>query len=490
MPIEIFNIPQEKIAMNDAISSQFEQLQSYDSIRSYSEDKLDHWTFEVKHTLNSENPLIDSQEQLQDFKSIPSNDLNLKHLEDAKVNYLSFCQSWKIPLNAKFWDEKVQDIQQSNKQKNKKLSTVSSLLIQEWQKNLDQIYSAWALKLIQTMKERFLQELQKQLEILQKLFQQIANLGLDPGMFLDFSDGNLSEKDIQAIQNWATYLSEDKEVQKICELMGRMQQLEQSEKIEQVIYETTYQKYLPDINSREEIVGIRLGQELEHILPTEKGLLSDPELSILFDLKLIENRLMCFDMQGLQLIEEQKESIKEQTILEEEQGPMIICIDTSGSMNGMPETIAKAMTLYMAMKAKEKSRPCYLINFSTHIDVIDLSNNTSLSKLIQFLKMSFHGGTDAVPALQHALEIMKTNDYKKADLLMISDFIMASLPKDILNKIELQRHAKNHFYSLVIGPEFLNKTLQTLFDKEWVYNPDTSNIYELIHFKKAIHANN
>ena len=207
MPIEIFNIPQEKIAMNDAIFSQFKQLQSYDSIRSYSEEKLDRWAFELKHTLNSENPIIDSQEQLQNFKNIPSNDLNLKHLEDAKVKFLSFCQSWKIPLNAKFWDEKIQDIQQ-----NKKLSTVSSLLIQEWQKNLDQLYSVWALKLIQVMKERFLQELQKQLELLQKLFQQIANLGLDPGMFLDFSDGNLSEQDIQAIQNWATYLAEDKDV--------------------------------------------------------------------------------------------------------------------------------------------------------------------------------------------------------------------------------------------------------------------------------------
>lgn len=28
--------------------------------------------------------------------------------------------------------------------------------------------------------------------------------------------------------------------------------------------------------------------------------------------------------------------------------------------------------------------------------------------------------------------------------------------------------------------------LQTLFDKEWAYNPDTSNVYELINFKHHI----
>lgn len=48
--------------------------------------------------------------------------------------------------------------------------------------------------------------------------------------------------------------------------------------------------------------------------------------------------------------------------------------------------------------------------------------------------MSFHGGTDASPALEEALRMLNTNDYKEADVLMISDFVMSSLPNTINQK--------------------------------------------------------
>lgn len=79
-----------------------------------------------------------------------------------------------------------------------------------------------------------------------------------------------------------------------------------SERIERAQVRYTQDIELPDINSREEIIGIRLGRDIEHVLPSEMALLADPETSILFDLKYVESRLMCFDMQLRQQIEQQR----------------------------------------------------------------------------------------------------------------------------------------------------------------------------------------
>ncbi|ELM1174668.1 VWA domain-containing protein, partial [Pseudomonas aeruginosa] len=241
------------------------------------------------------------------------------------------------------------------------------------------------------------------------------------------------------------------------------------------------------INSREEIIGIRLGRDIEHMLPSELALLADPETSILFDLKYVESRLMCFDMQGIQRVQQhhQKEELRS---VEEaaKQGPMVICVDTSGSMSGMPETVAKAVALFIAGKARQQKRACYLINFSTGIETLDLGDDFGMEALIKFLGMSFHGGTDAIPALDHALGVMKSEAYERADLLMISDFIMASLPEHLRQQIEQQRTHGNRFYSLVVGDCFMTQRLTSLFDHEWVYDPHSSQIHELIGFQRKL----
>jgi len=65
--------------------------------------------------------------------------------------------------------------------------------------------------------------------------------------------------------------------------------------------------------------------------------------------------------------------------------------------------------------------------------------------------MSFHGGTDVAPAINHALDVMDKSEYEKADLLVISDFIMSSMPSVLLEKIQAQKVRGNNFYSLVVG---------------------------------------
>ena len=49
----------------------------------------------------------------------------------------------------------------------------------------------------------------------------------------------------------------------------------------------------------------------------------------------------------------------------EPKGPIIVCVDTSGSMQGTPENIAKTVTFALSKIAIEEERKCYLISFST-----------------------------------------------------------------------------------------------------------------------------
>lgn len=46
--------------------------------------------------------------------------------------------------------------------------------------------------------------------------------------------------------------------------------------------------------------------------------------------------------------------------------------------------------------------------------------------------------------------------------------------------------ATNSFNSLVIGNCFINEYSRTHFDHEWVFDPYTSLIYELLSFKESM----
>ena len=466
-------------------------LGSSNSTAGYVADRIRLWQSASSAELKAEFPFTQYEQQLSAWKERHlSPPISSTELATAVEDYVALCRAAKLPNNQSFWQRELAATTAPDKVEKKRQtdSTVSARLLRdEWQKALDKARAEWELERISMLRRQFMEELEALLQLLQQLHQQFEILGLDPDIFLDLSKGNLSTQEIESFKRWATYLANDPGVRSLCDLLGKLRQLELSERIERAQVRYTQDIELPDINSREEIIGIRLGRDIEHVLPSELALLADPETSILFDLKYVESRLMCFDMQGIQRVQQhhQKEELRS---VEEaaKQGPMVICVDTSGSMNGMPETVAKAVALFIAGKARQQKRACYLINFSTGIKTLDLGDDFGMEALIKFLGMSFHGGTDAIPALNHALGVMKSEAYERADLLMISDFIMANLPGQLRQQIEQQRTHGNRFYSLVVGDCFMTQRLTSLFDHEWIYDPRSSQIHELIGFEQTL----
>lgn len=440
--------------------------------------QIEEWQYSQRRDLLLRNPFAEYQSKLA--RKQQNTLINQVDIDE----YQNFCHLAGVPFDKKFWQEQLNKAERA---KGNKRHLPLKLLLKNWQQQLDKAQAEWYLMQLEQLRKAFLGKLRAHLEILQKLGNRLAALGFDAGLWLDNSIGQLKERDIQEMQRWLGYLSTDKAAKQIAELLGKMRQIAQSEKIEQVKQTVYIKSPQIDINSKEEIIGLRLGKDLEYVLPSELALMSDEATAILFDLKFLESKLMCFELQGSRYRDVPVEIETEQSVKEDEkQGPMILCVDTSGSMQGIPENIAKAMALFLATKAKRQNRACFIINFSTTIETFEITDKSGVADLVAFLRRSFHGGTDVAPALNHALTMMEQQNYQKADVLIISDFIMNTLSQELLDKIAVQRKSGNQFNSLVVGNQFMDKRLKTHFDHEWVYNPSQQKITELVQFQKNI----
>lgn len=365
-------------------------------------------------------------------------------------------------------------------QENVELEAVRIAIQSEWQRSLERQRNEYYLNEITRRREILLKELNGRLKAMQEIADVAGELGIEPGLLWDQTKRVGARTDLDTLKRWADYLKNNEGVRRLCELLGRMRRASMSERIEMLKSVDTYHVTVPDIEAKSEIVGITQGRDLNHLLPQELALLADPDTEALFDLKYAEGRLMSYDFNGMVEAEYTWEHERAETVEEEDKlGPMIICVDTSGSMSGEPECVAKAITLALAMKSIEQKRDCCLYSFSSDVEERDLSKNQSLPELLDFLKMSFYGGTDAGPAIKHAINKMENKAYERADLLLISDFAMPEFSAEVKQQIQQAKGRDCKFHALNIGsPSGVNKPYDN-FDKEWQYNPSNMGITEL-----------
>ncbi len=184
---------------------------------------------------------------------------------------------------------------------------------------------------------------------------------------------------------------------------------------------------LPDAPG--ELLGVRLGNSLARMLPSEAMQLRHPLLHKLWRAKLAEARLMVWDEEAV-LREPRRGGVQPLRAAKAPEpppaarGPMLICVDTSGSMRGAPETLAKAVVLQAARTAHAEKRGCRLIAFGGPHEVLehDLAfTPEGLDALLDFIGQSFEGGTDLAAPIARAVASVNTEAWQLADLLIVSD---------------------------------------------------------------------
>lgn len=205
-------------------------------------------------------------------------------------------------------------------------------------------------------------------------------------------------------------------------------------------------------DGRTEVVGIQRSNDLHSLLSSELALLSTTETENLFYQKFAEKQLTSFQYQAEGYCTE-THFYEERLLLPKEspKGPFILAVDTSGSMRGAPEEIAKLLAFAMSKIGLQDQRPVYLISFSVQIECLEISQFArDLPRLVSFLQKSFHGGTDVAPALKAAIKQLEKDNFQKADVLLISDGDFAGLNARDLAEVKAMQAQGTQFNSLIV----------------------------------------
>lgn len=328
-------------------------------------------------------------------------------------------------------------------------------LIQSLTENFNTRKAAFEQKLIDEKRKDFLKQLYEKIENFKKLEEVLQPFidDLGHGYLWDMSNAPFRNLGFDILQKYSSLLKNDKALQEFAELLGS-QSVTSQEVEKQIIEETVIKsEYHPKPAQSGNIVGFEYSNEISRVLPSETALLNDPDLEDLFYVKFAEKQLLSYRYSQNVVFTYNETQQKEVEVSKSKDmtGPIIICVDTSGSMQGTPEQTAKIATFALAKIAMRQHRKCFLISFSTGIETLDMSDfkkTNALETLVGFLNKSFNGGTDATPALSECLRQLKTENYKNADVLMISDFVMGSLPANIVSSIETEKKNGTFFYSL------------------------------------------
>ena len=369
-----------------------------------------------------------------------------------------------------------------------KLETLRRNFISDMEKNLVDRKNKWEQERIDALRRQFLEELYKKIDNFMRLEKLLAPFIGNLGRLWDLSSRPFETSGFEILERFASLLEQDESLRKLASLIGKQERAQAAFEKEMRNKVVIKSEWHPEPAYRGEIDGLRYSNDIASALPCELALLKNPATKKLFQLKFAQKQLLSFDFRSEQEKSREETETEEISVAKKEpKGPVIVCVDTSGSMSGTPENIAKTVTFALAKIAIEEERKCYVISFSTGIETLDMSDFASgdaLAKLVQFLRMSFNGGTDAGPALHHAVQMLQKNGYRNADVLMISDFVLGTLPDDLVEAITAEKENSTDFYSLVIGTSGNKGTIEC-FNHNWVY--DTTDAHAARRLVEQLH---
>lgn len=227
-------------------------------------------------------------------------------------------------------------------------------------------------------------------------------------------------------------------IYKLAKMIGRVGQSEHTESKGRFSHSRT-----------SDISGVTVGNDLSSLLPAELAMLGSRTTENIFYQRYSQKRLQIFSS-GSHSVKRPKEKT----------GPIFMCIDTSSSMSGAPEILAKTLALAIAIVAQQKRRPMIVVNYSWDLSFFVLRNiHAQRQSFLSFLSQSYAGGNnedmlfnfvfDDLPKLPEYRRFK--NQFEGADLLVVSDYIWAPLNDKTLELIEEARDGGMKYYGLMIN---------------------------------------
>jgi hypothetical protein len=180
-----------------------------------------------------------------------------------------------------------------------------------------------------------------------------------------------------------------------------------------------------------EIRGVERSDELARMLASEAVLRVVPATKLLWHARRAERTLLAYHADATHVTHDVSElGFRDGYAVEHtrpERGPIIVVLDTSGSMAGRGEVMAKALVLQVLCVAELEQRACYVYNFSGPGDLVEHElalAGEGLAHALAFLTLSFGGATNIGEALRRAVARLQTETWANADVLIVTDGLL------------------------------------------------------------------
>ena len=208
-----------------------------------------------------------------------------------------------------------------------------------------------------------------------------------------------------------------------------------------------------------ELTGIHFSASIERMLASEAVLLHHPLGRRLWRARHAEGRLLAHDSEAvltdwrIDPLAERRAASAEPAPEARERGPIVLCLDTSGSMRGAPEQVAKAVAIAALRVAHTERRGCKLIAFGGPGELLerDLHGPGGLQALLELMGQGFDGGTDVQTPIETAIERVHQAAWASADLLIVSDGEFGCVPHTLARLDEARRELGLFVQGLLVG---------------------------------------
>ncbi len=206
-------------------------------------------------------------------------------------------------------------------------------------------------------------------------------------------EGEIEEEDVNALFD---LLKNNNQIEELIKVVGRMKNIMSTAK---------FKNLKP---TADETFDVKTGDQLKDALPSELGYFVMPGVTkLLYTQKMLDGQLICFN---------RKKNVVEG------KGPIVCCVDESGSTNGNVIVWEKAVAVALSTIAKREKRDLFWISFACGTDIKTTfleKGNFTIQQLADFVKHYYSGGTDFALALGACLKAVAKRP--KADVVFITD---------------------------------------------------------------------
>jgi len=281
--------------------------------------------------------------------------------------------------------------------------------------------------------------LEKAIEKTKEVTDMIRNWGLDQDSSFEYRS---YEEKLEVLDQ----LRNNSKLREIAKLAGKMKRL------------ALQSQHTKIKRGTDEIYDITQGGDIGRLIPSEAMKFKHPLYKKVFKKDLTEGTLFQYEYRGKE---------------KKAKGPIVCCIDSSGSMSGQPEIWSKAVAMALLDIARAQKRSFHVIHFSSggwhseetlHTNTFLKDDPYNFEEVIDMASFFIGGGTQFEPPLNAARKCIDDEDnFSKADIVFITDGESAVTDEWNREYNKWKKEKKISVFSILIDAGWSSTTVLDLF---------------------------